>query len=123
MIKYTQNEKVTVAKVCDCKYDAVKIIARRFPAIKKTFKTFDELVDNIKTVDSFNLKPVLMNDTYTAVVKLHESDTYDAAVGKKMASQKLNNRLDREIEKRIRKWVAHQHILLDYGVLNKHLKK
>lgn len=123
MITYKIDGRVTEAEVHDCTYDAIRIIARRFPAIKKTFESFEELVDNIRTVDSFNLKLALMDDTYRAVVRLHEDDTYSEDVGKKRAAIKLNNKIDKEVERRIRRWVAHQHIILDYNVLNEHLKK
>lgn len=123
MIKYTINETSTEATVDDCKYIAVRIIARRFPAIKRTFSSFEDLVNNIETVDSFGLKSVLMNDTYSATVRLHDGDEYDEAVGKRLASTKVNNRLDKSVERLIRKWVAHQHVLLDNNVLNQHLNK
>lgn len=123
MINYKFNGTDTEATVDDCKYIAVRIIARRFPAIKKMFNTFSELAENIETIDNFGLKSALLNDTYSATVRLHDNDKYCEKIGKQLASTKVNNKLDRDVERAIRKWVEHQQVLLTNNVLNQHFNK
>lgn len=58
-------------------------------------------------------RTAVMDDRYVAVAKCHPNDVFDEAVGRKIADEKLQEKIARAREKAIKRWKKHHLALMD----------
>ena len=104
MINHKNEGTKTIAYVNGCKYDAIRIIAKRVPMIRKAFPKNRDLFKNIETEDTFGLKRAVIKDDWSACVEPKNGDVYNKDIGIAEADKKLINKLEISMLKAIKRW-------------------
>jgi hypothetical protein len=126
MIKHYENKEkgLIYAVAKGCEFDAIRKIVKRYPYIEDVDSiwrfTQDQTTGNVKSKLGYGLEKALMPNTFVAVVKCHESDTYDYNVGRAEADKKLLAKIDASEKKAIARWKKHQIAILDAVDLSNH---
>lgn len=91
-----EQNKVCVAEINNCKFDAERMLNDRFiPCVTSGFTISNQYHDKHN-----------LNYKYKAVAKLHPDDTWDEERGKKIANDKLTERYHNSINKRLAKYAG-----------------
>lgn len=102
-----ENEQTTVAVAEDVEMDAVMHILKVMPEI--CYGAEEEVECGIPGVTrinlrAFNLSGALINGPIKGIVKCHEGDTYDVAVGKNEAVKKAMNNHNKAFKRALKNW-------------------
>lgn len=128
MIRYYVNEekRTVVAVAEDCKFDAILQIIKRHPGISEyldfvvdknievTDSDLDEAIDcaYLETIKAYDLRYAAMNDKYTAKAVCHPDDVFDESVGKRIAGERLQEKLICSQKRAVQRWKNRQESLM-----------
>ena len=91
---------VVKASIHGCRHDALDKINRKFVATTTSA---------IEVTDAWSraAKDYYMNNTYTAIARCSNDDTYSFEEGKKIALKRLTEKYNRSVDKRIARFLMH----------------
>ena len=108
----SEGKKCVIARVRNCKYDAVKIICKQHPHIKGVQNAYYNIVDKrtgkSHTKLMYGLEKAVIKDTYEVSVVLAEGDTYDREEGIRLADIKLKKAMGKAIKAAVKRWENYQ---------------
>lgn len=97
--------RVVVATISECHNDAIDFINKKF-------------IDGVRSCLYFNSyfnngERYYMQDTYKAIAKCNDEDTFDAEFGKRLALGRLTDKYHKSLNKRIHNFIEDLDKVLD----------
>lgn len=103
---YKDKRKVIYeARLDGCKYDAVRLIHKRFPIVKRVFPHIKDLIADIEFAkDTFNLRTALIKDDWKSVMEFKVEDKINSEEITAELDLRLLHKLEISIQKAIGRW-------------------
>lgn len=97
---YVNKEKRMVIAVAeDCELDAVIRILKR--------------MQGTVSIDDNLLRTATMHNKYVAVARCHPNDVFDEAEGRRIADERLNEKLEAARTRAVNRWKKHHLAMMD----------